>query len=59
MAQLVSLLRSVFSTGKVRYADVVEFNPMVDKGDVTAVAARDVVKEILTGFAMQKGLKQG
>jgi len=59
MAQLVSLLRTVFSTGKVKYADVVELNPLVDTSGITAIAARDVVKELLTGFAMQKGLKQG
>ena len=58
MAELVGLLRTVFSTGKVRYADIVELNPLVDTTGVAAIAARDIVKELLTGFAMQKGLKQ-
>jgi agmatinase len=51
MMDLVELLISTFKTGKVRYADVVELNPMVDTIGITAVAARDIVKEILTGFA--------
>jgi agmatinase len=51
MTDLVELLISSFSTGKVRYADVVELNPMLDSTGITAYAARDIVKEILTGFA--------
>jgi agmatinase len=51
MADLVDLLRFSFRTGKVRYADVVELNPLVDVTGITAIAARDVVKEILAGFA--------
>lgn len=50
MLDLVELLVSAFKTGKVRYADVVELNPLVDITGITAIAARDVVKEILTGF---------
>ena len=52
MIQLVDALRSAFSTGKVNHADIVELNPLIDKTGVTAVVARDVVKEILTGFAL-------
>ncbi|MFW9808552.1 MAG: arginase family protein [Candidatus Thorarchaeota archaeon] len=51
MQDLVDLLRSTFKTGKVRYADIVEFNPMIDPTGITAIATRDIVKEILTGFA--------
>ncbi|OLS31002.1 MAG: Guanidinobutyrase [Candidatus Thorarchaeota archaeon AB_25] len=53
MIDLVELLRSAFETGKVRYADVVELNPLVDTTGITAFAARDIVKEILTGFAVK------
>jgi agmatinase len=53
MIDMVELLRSAFETGKVRYADVVEFNPLVDTTGITAFAARDIVKEILTGFAVK------
>ena len=59
MIELVRLMRAVFSTGKVRFADVVELNPMNDVSGLTAIAARDIVKELLTGFAMQKSLKRG
>ncbi|MFW9813148.1 MAG: arginase family protein [Candidatus Thorarchaeota archaeon] len=48
---LVKALRAAFSTGKVRFVDIVELNPLIDKTDLTATAARDVTKEILTGFA--------
>lgn len=48
---LVNALRAAFSTGKVRFVDVVELNPLIDKSDLTATAARDIVKEIFTGFA--------
>jgi len=51
MSDLVELLIASFKTGKVRYADVVELNPMLDSSGITAIAARDIVKEILTGFA--------
>ncbi len=51
MVDLVELLIASFQTGKVRYADVVELNPLLDYTGITALAARDIVKEILTGFA--------
>lgn len=51
MVDMVELLTSAFKTGKVRYADVVELNPMIDPTGITAIAARDIVREILTGFA--------
>jgi len=53
---LVDFIRACFYIGKVRYADVVELNPLSDKCGLGTVAARDVVKEVLTGFAYQKGL---
>jgi arginase family enzyme len=53
MVDLLELIIATFETGKVRYADVVELNPMVDPTGVTAVAARDIVKEILTGFVVK------
>ncbi len=54
MVQLVNILRSTFSTGKVHSADIVELNPLIDKTGITALIARDVVKEVLTGFAMSQ-----
>lgn len=54
MVDLFELLISTFKTGKVRYADVVELNPMIDPTGITSIAARDIVKEILTGFANNK-----
>jgi arginase family enzyme len=54
MVDLVELLISTFDTGKVRYADVVELNPLIDSTGITAIAARDIVKEILTGFSIYK-----
>ncbi len=52
--ELANLIRVVFETGKVRYADVVELNPLLDNSNTTSIAARDIVKEILTGFAYHK-----
>jgi arginase family enzyme len=57
MVELVKLLRACFATGKVKHVDIVELNPMVDSTGQTSVAARDVVKETLTGFASQKDYK--
>jgi agmatinase len=51
---LVAFIRASFETKKVRYADVVELNPLTDKSGLGAVAARDIVKEVLTGFASMK-----
>jgi agmatinase len=56
MATVTSLLNRCFKTGRVRYADVTELNPLVDKAGLGAIAARDIVKSILAGFAFQKGL---
>ncbi|MFW9802961.1 MAG: arginase family protein [Candidatus Thorarchaeota archaeon] len=53
---LAGFIRACFATKKVRYADIVELNPLTDKSGLGAIAARDIVKEILTGFAFQKGL---
>ena len=52
--ELVSILRIAFSTGKVKYSDIVELNPLIDGADLSSIAARDIVKEILTGFAVHK-----
>jgi len=57
MIELTKLLRVCFATGKVKYADIAELNPMIDTTGQTSIAARDVVKEILTGFASQKDYK--
>ncbi|MHA3963253.1 MAG: arginase family protein [Candidatus Thorarchaeota archaeon SMTZ1-45] len=54
MVDLLELIIFIFNTGKVRYADIVELNPLLDSSGITAIAARDIVKEILTGFATQK-----
>ncbi len=50
---LLKILRGCFVTQKVQYADIVEFNPLLDHTGTTSVMARDIVKEILTGFALQ------
>ncbi|MHA1654175.1 MAG: arginase family protein [Candidatus Thorarchaeota archaeon] len=54
--ELFKFLRACFETGSVRYADVVELNPLVDHSGLAAITARDIVKEILAGFALQKTL---
>lgn len=54
VVELVSILRTAFSTGKVKFADIVELNPLIDKSELSAIAARDIVKEILTGFVYSK-----
>jgi len=51
MRELVTTIRAAFATGKVKYADIVELNPLIDTSGLTAIAARDIVKEVLTGFA--------
>ncbi|MFW9944414.1 MAG: arginase family protein [Candidatus Sifarchaeia archaeon] len=56
MATLSSLLEKCFETGRVRYADLTELNPLVDRAGLGWIAARDIVKSILAGFAFQKGL---
>ena len=55
VVQLVRLIRRCFETTKVRFADVVELNPLLDSTGIASVAARDVVKEILSGFARWTG----
>ncbi|MGY5852174.1 MAG: arginase family protein [Candidatus Thorarchaeota archaeon] len=57
MSELVTLLRIAFETGKVRFADVVELNPIRDSSELASIAARDIVKAILTGWARQKEYK--
>jgi agmatinase len=52
ISNIIEILQAVFATGKVRYVDIVELNPLLDKNGITAIAARDIVKEILTGFAL-------
>ncbi|MFW9932336.1 MAG: arginase family protein [Candidatus Thorarchaeota archaeon] len=51
MTQLVEILDLCFQAKKVRYVDIVEFNPMLDTSQITGIAARDIVKAIPTGFA--------
>jgi agmatinase len=55
--EIVTILREIFATRKVQYADLVEFNPLLDRTGVTSTHARDLVKEILSGFAYQKEYK--
>jgi agmatinase len=52
LPELVRILQSAFATKKVRYTDIVELNPMLDKTGITAVAARDILKELFAGFAI-------
>lgn len=51
IVEVVSTLRAAFSTRKVNYADIVELNPTIDRSEMSAIAARDILKEVLTGFA--------
>ncbi|MFX1271310.1 MAG: arginase family protein [Promethearchaeota archaeon] len=48
---LAGFIRACFATKKVRYVDIVELNPLTDKSGLGSIAARDIVKEVLTGFA--------
>jgi agmatinase len=52
--KLVTLIRLAFATGKISSVDIVEYNPMLDHNGLTAVAARNVLKEVLWGFATAK-----
>ncbi|MFW9961244.1 MAG: arginase family protein [Candidatus Thorarchaeota archaeon] len=52
LPHIVEVLQIAFATKKVRFADIVELNPLLDKEGVTAIAARDILKEILSGFAL-------
>ena len=56
-SDMVDTLRICFQTFKVASADVVEFNPLLDHSQLTSIIARDVVKELLSGFAYQKHYK--
>ena len=51
LTEVVEILELCFQSQKVQYVDIVEFNPMLDSTQVTEVAARDIVKAVLTGFA--------
>jgi arginase family enzyme len=57
VTDLARFIRLCFRLCTVRAADIVEFNPLGDKSGMTAIAARDLVKEILSGFAFQKSFK--
>ena len=48
---IVKVLQMTFSTGKVRFADIVEYNPLADTSPTTAIVVRDIVKTLLAGFA--------
>jgi agmatinase len=52
--ELTQCLSAALATRKVRYADIVELNPLLDKTGSVAVAARDIAKEILFGFSGPK-----
>lgn len=54
VVELVTILRTAFTTGKVKYTDIVELNPLIDKSELSAIAARDILKEVLTGIASNK-----
>lgn len=54
IVDLITILRTAFSTGKVNYTDIVELNPLIDKSAISTIAARDILKEVLTGFASEK-----
>ncbi|NWF95483.1 MAG: arginase family protein [Candidatus Thorarchaeota archaeon] len=50
---LVRLIRDCFASCSLRFADLVELNPLLDSTGIASVAARDIVKEILVGFSTQ------
>ncbi len=52
--EIVSILRVAYSTGKINYTDIVEFNPLLDKSNLSGIGVRDILKEVLTGYASQK-----
>jgi agmatinase len=52
VSTVTEILQIAFATGRVRYVDIVELNPLLDKNGITAIAARDILKETLTGFAI-------
>jgi len=54
IVELVTILRTTYSTGKVNYTDIVELNPLLDKSNLSAIGTRDILKEVLTGYASQK-----
>jgi agmatinase len=54
VSNMVTILRTVFSTRKVNYTDIVELNPLLDKSRISEIASRDILKEILTGYAQNK-----
>lgn len=54
--ELVEILQKAFATKKVRYADIVELNPLLDTTGITAIAARDILKELLVGFAVPQSI---
>lgn len=54
VVELVTILRTAFATGKIKYTDIVELNPLIGTSELGAIVARDIVKEILTGFVHHK-----
>jgi arginase len=54
MEKIVECLEFAFNTEKVRFADIVELNPLLDSSGLTSIAARDILKEMLFGFANSK-----
>ncbi|MBS3794489.1 MAG: arginase family protein [Candidatus Thorarchaeota archaeon] len=54
LVELLEFMRACFETGRVKYADLVELNPMRDPNNIAAVAGREITKEVLTGFAYHK-----
>ncbi|MGY5872675.1 MAG: arginase family protein [Candidatus Thorarchaeota archaeon] len=54
VSELVSTIRVALATSKVKYTDIVELNPLIDTNGISAIAARDIVKEVLTGFVQSQ-----
>ena len=57
MIEMVKFVRACFLTRKVQHVDIVEMNPTLDRSNLTAIAARDILKEVFTGFAYRKEFK--
>lgn len=57
LEELVKIIHHCGKSGKTQYADLVELNPLTDATGLAAIAARDIVKSVLTAFALSKELQ--
>ena len=56
--ELFPLLRALCVAKECVAVDIVEYNPLIDQGEVTAVMVDRIMREFLAGIAMRKeGIK--